>query len=207
MQTQITNWTSFDDLIQQIKTFSSSSSSDIPLEIERKWIVDHSLIEYLKMNFKVKGHYEVVQGYLSVNPEIRYHSKKLVSQNPVVTNWLTYKTDGDLSREEYMIEVSMSSALKLAKVIRDDKNIKAYRDSKFVVKDYWVFDIGDGNEVEISVVDHNKKFTYLEIEFADIASANAYKFPERIAPFIEKEVTDDPYYKMKNYWQRTRLKK
>ena len=207
MQTQITNWESFEDLIQQIKSYSAISSQEIPLEIERKWLVNDNLIDYLKLNYQVKSHYEVVIGYLSVNPEIRYHSKRLITDEPEVTNWLTYKTDGDLTREEYMVEVTMSTALKMAKIIREDKKIKPFKGSKFITKDYWVFDIGDGKELEISVVDSPMKFIYLEIEFPDVDSASSYHFPDDIDRFIEKEVTNDPYYKMKKYWSRTRLKK
>lgn len=207
MQFNCTSWNSIDELVNNIKSFSNSISSDIPTEIERKWLVDYSILEFLKTSntFKKIRHLNNIQGYLSVNPEVRYRSAKNVDTGETYT-YIAHKTDGDLAREEYELNITMASALKFAKSIRENKKIKEYRGSKFIIKDYWVFDMGDGKEIEISLVDNDKNFVYMEIEFPDITSAEAYKLPDCVAKLIKKEVTNDDSYKMKNYWKRTRLK-
>ena len=207
MQFNFTSWSSIEDLISKIKSAAHSISEEAPLEIERKWIVDYSIIEFLKTAPGVKKirHLTNLQAYLSIDPEVRYRSALDVDSGKSY-NYVSYKTNGDLSREEYELEISMPSAIKFAKVIREDKSVREYRKSKFITKDYYVFEYDDF-EFEISMVDNDRNFTYMEIEFKDIESANNYKIPELIDRFVMKEVTNDASYKMKNYWKRTRLKK
>ena len=207
MQLQCTSWDSIEDLIGKIKSAASLMQNIDTSEIERKWIVDYSLIEYLKTAPGVRKvrHLNNLQGYLSVKPEVRYRSALDVDTRETYY-YIAYKSDGDLCREEYELPVSISSALKFAKVIREDKSIREYRKSKFINKDYYVFEY-NGVEFEISIVDNDKNFTYMEIEFKDIESAISYIIPELIDKFVLKEVTSDASYKMKNYWKRTRLKK
>ena len=206
MQFSCNSWKTIDELVSNIKSFANSLSTDIPSEIERKWTVDYSILEFLKTSSNAKKirHLNNLQAYLSVNPEVRYRSAKNIDTGETY-NYISYKTDGTICREEYELDIALSSALKFAKAIRGDKKIKEYRGSKFIIKDYWVFDIGDGKEIEISLVDNDKNFVYMEIEFPDIASAEEYKIPECIAKYIKKEVTNDDSFKMKNYWKRTRL--
>ena len=207
MQLQCTSWESIDDLISKIKLTASLMIDQNNVEIERKWLVDYTLIEFFKSMSGVRlvRHLNNLQGYLSVNPEVRYRSALNVDTRETYY-YASYKTDGELSREEYEVPISITSALKFAKVIREDNSIKEYRKSKFITKDYYVF-THNGVEFEISLVDNDNKFTYMEIEFKDIESAENFEIPEFIKPFIIKEVTNDSSYKMKNYWKKTRLKK
>ena len=207
MQFQCIAWSSIEELLEKIKAASNVINSTTPLEIERKWIVDHALIDFLKENYpKNMKNRTMLQSYLSVNPEIRYRSVMSKTDSNDVKHYIAYKSDGDLVREEMEVEVSMASALKFAKAIRDDKNIKEYHGSKFITKDYYVFYIND-IKLQMSMVDDDKKFVYLEIEFPTEAAAQEFELPKEILKYIKKEVTSDASYKMKNYWKRTRVKK
>ena len=204
MEFQITAWSSIDDLISKIKSVSSCIAA--PIEIERKWIVENSIIDFFKsFGARKVRHLNNLQAYLSVDPEVRYRSARDIDTGDTY-HYIAYKSDGEMSREEYEHLITLPSALKFSKIIRDDKKIREYKGSKFINKDYYVFEYNN-IEYEISVVDDDKNFTYMEIEFADEFNANSFQIPELIKPFIIKEVTNDASYKMKNYWKRTRLKK
>lgn len=66
-----------------------------------------------------------------------------------------------------------------------------------------IMPIGD-YELTVGVVDAgaDHEFCYGEIEFLNEAEAKKFKAPE----WFGRDVTDDPYFKMKNYWKRTRAK-
>ena len=137
MEFQCTSWSSINDLISKIKSFASSISMDDTTEIERKWIVKNSIIDFLKTNPKAKKirHLNNLQGYLSIDPEVRYRSAiDIDTSTPYY--YISYKSNGDLVREEYEIPISLPTALNFAKCIRDDDSIREYHKSKFINKDY-----------------------------------------------------------------------
>ena len=69
-------------------------------------------------------------------------------------------------------------------------------------KDYKKYRLGNW-ELEVSLVDPGTEweFYYGEIEFPSEEAANAFEIPE----FLGREITYDSYYKMKNFWKRTRI--
>lgn len=198
---------SFEELANEIK--SRMPAKENSLEIERKWLIDYSLINYLstKMNLEFSAK-EVFAAYLSIEPEIRFRTMRDLKSYDI-SSYLSYKTNGELIREEYDIEISKDDVKEIANYIQDNEEINKCDKTnwKYLFKHYYKFNYGNGIEIEISVVDTDEDFTYMEIEFPDADSANSFQLPEDIATYVKSEVTSDPYYKMKNYWARTRLNK
>lgn len=208
METKLTDWETLEELKAQIV---KSAKVDETVEIERKWLIDINLIEYLNtLEWDKTTHKYVTAGYLSVDPEIRLRSLRSLSGDDIgkFRYYVSYKTSGELVREEYDVEINAFDAIKLRDRIYLDPKIHThsseYINSKLLVKDYYTFTKGDVT-IEVSVVDRDENFTYMEIEFPDVETATNYVIPEDIAKFVTKEVTNDTYYKMKNYWARTRL--
>lgn len=209
MENKLTEWNTLEELKEQIVKYAKV---DETVEIERKWLVNKDLIEYLNtLEWDKTAHKYVTAGYLSVEPEIRLRILRSLSGEDAgqFEYFTSYKTSGELVREEYDVEINCYDAVKLRDVLYLDPNIHTYSseaiNSKLIVKDYYTFTKGDIT-IEVSIVDRDENFTYMEIEFPDIESASNYVLPEGIAKFVTREATDDPYYKMKNYWARTRLK-
>lgn len=203
----IREWSSNDDLLNKIKSISINQNSDeIPHEIERKWLVNQQIIYFLTAVKNISHkHTFMTQGYLSVDPEIRYRTNKEMKENSEIEHFLSYKTDGELIREEYEFQITPESGKIFEGLINNDKNIKLYNGNKFIIKDYYEVYYADNIKFQISVVDNRRDFVYLEIEFPDADSANRYNFADDIQPFIIREVTSEKKYKMKNYWAQTRL--
>lgn len=164
------------------------------MEIERKFLLsklpsmaDIPLVE----------HHVTDRVYLSVTHKA---DGKEIEQEVRVTHWvndperfdrITFKSGGNLCREEYEANVKPSFyALVASHYIR--KSIYPIR------KDLYT-DPATG--VDFSVVDHGA-FIYAEKEFESEVEARDWKWPY---PDVEvTEITDDPEYKMANYWCKSR---
>ena len=72
----------------------------------------------------------------------------------------------------------------------------------FISKDYRVYRLPGGLELECSLVDEgtDTAFLYAEIEFPSVEAAKA--FPP--LPLFKQEVTENPAYRMNRYWKDTR---
>lgn len=161
------------------------------MEIERKWLVSRFPENvHLKINSKVK----MEQIYISTEPEVRLRKRRPDGDYPRgIPYRIAVKGEGTIARPEFQSEIDgafyddMVEHLQLAPI------------RKYIVN----YDDGNGHEISIACVDDD--WYYAEVEFDSIEEALDYKFPW---PEIEiADVTDDPNYKMKNYWKRTRLKK
>ena len=156
------------------------------LEIERKFLVDG-----FPENLELLSEVYIEQGYVSFEPEVRIR-KAVVLDTGVEEYYLTIKGDGDLARREIETEISRE-------FYADTANFLGVN---VVRKDYKKYKLGQW-ELEVSLVDVGTdwEFYYAEIEFPTEEAANAFEFPE----YLGKEITYDSYYKMKNFWKRTRL--
>lgn len=156
------------------------------MEIERKW-----LLRILPMKVS-DAKYWVDQFYLSTEPEIRlkrcYPNSNYANKPPF---YMTIKSDGNLSREEIETPVTEEFYYQALDFVNQEP----------IFKNCLVYYI-DGHKVEIAVILNDEKFIYAEVEFESEEEANAYQFPW--PDLVEKEVTNDPEYKMKNYWKRIR---
>ena len=149
------------------------------MEIERKWILNRVPTE-----FKQIVHTQTEQLYLSTSPEVHLRYDP-TSPYPFR---LTIKGEGTLTREEIQEEVSEDFF----------NEVKKFVGKSPIKKDYYFFNRG-GYPLEVSIVDDGA-FIYAEIEFETEEQARNYQLP--IGDAVE--VTDNPEYKMKNYWLRTR---
>lgn len=148
------------------------------MEIERKFLMDKA------PNLPVTDYGLVHQGYLSFNPEIRIRRFK---KDNKFGYKLTIKGNGGLSREEIQFTLKEYEFYTLAGLINHN----------FVIKDFTEYQLPTGEKLEFSNVDMGA-FCYAEIEFPTVEAAQAFNPPS----FFGKEVTEDQYYKMKNYYQR-----
>ena len=152
------------------------------MEIERKW-----LLRQLPL-LKPESEKWVNQFYLSTEPEIRLRSARYLNAPGTWEYFITIKGDGDLTREE--IESTIDGRFYLLAL--DMYNCQE------IYKRFLIYTVND-KKVEVSVVLNQPNFIYAEVEFASEEEANAYEFPWQ--DIVEKEVTYDSEYKMKNYWQ------
>lgn len=156
-------------------------------EIERKWLlktIPSMVLEGIRS--------EVVTYYLSVDPEVRIRKRKLEGSNEYEYFLLDIKSDGTISRDEVTIKLNEAQFDQLAKMVGKDA----------IIKDYYLLDIQNGYKLELTVVDpgSDTEFIYCEVEFEEEEDAARF-----LLPFEGEEVTSNSYWKMKNYWKRTRL--
>lgn len=149
------------------------------MEIERKW-----LLKELPKEFKELSHLQIEQIYISTDPEIRLRK----NINAIKPYKLTVKGEGLLSREE--IETHVTQAFY--------EEIERFIGKPAIKKDFYIYNC-EGYKLEVSIVDGGK-FIYAEVEFDSEEQANNY-----VLPILDAvEVTENPEYKMKNYWTNTR---
>lgn len=153
------------------------------MEIERKW-----LLKKIPKHFP-SGHYNIEQFYLTTNPELRFR-KKIDLYNNEISYKLTVKSEGDIIREENEMNISENIYETFKKLVN----------KPVIFKDYYTFWYNN-HKIEISQVDND--FIYAEIEFNSIEEATAFKWYEDYFGYAE-DITYNPNYKMKNYWNKTR---
>lgn len=154
-------------------------------EIERKFLID-SFPSSLPLNRTC----QVYQAYLSLEPEVRI--RRYVKDGLDAAYLLTIKSGNGLVRREVEFEISREQFYALAEMIP----------APFVSKDFRVYQLPDGLELECSLVDAGTRseFMYAEIEFPSEEAAARFT----PLPFLKQEITENPTYRMKNYWQSTR---
>ena len=214
------NWRNGSQLLENLlDPRIAAPLSESGTEIERKWLLQQYLTDtggYLDI-FKIEGaivrrHIRVRQWYLSVEPELRFRENveyfkdeygKLVAQRPQY--YLAHKSNGDMARKEIEIEVNRETAIKIFAYLNSRASINI--EQLAVTKDFYVFTIaGTPQTFEYSLVDMNSvsKFGYLEVEFISVEEAEAFTLPIEVGKLIDREITKEKNYKMKNYWAMTR---
>ena len=171
------------------------------MEIERQWLMDKSVLE--RPEVKNSDYVaQITQMYGQLNPEIRIRSKKYIVHegwriNLAENYYLTLKSDGNLSRIEVEKTIAYNDFLDLKKLFNITQDP--------ITKTLWSVVLPGGQVLEVNLVDEGKptEFVYAEIEFDDAHEAKYFETPD----WFGKEVTYDDYYKMKNFWDRTRLNK
>jgi CYTH domain-containing protein len=184
-ETDVLSGLSCDDFRLRIKRYLTLLRvNESGIEIERKWI-----LKEVPSHLKLLSTGTVEQTYLSVDVDVRI--RKLESEFST-SCFMDVKGKGGLVREEVTKKISLSEYDRIRKIV--EKNP--------ITKEYYRFDIGLNNVLEVSVVDPGteKSFIYAEIEFDNQKMAEKYNLP--IPGAID--VTCDPEFKMKNYWSKTR---
>ena len=155
-------------------------------EIERKF-----LINSFPDSLPLKEEFQVYQAYLSIDPEVRIRRNVVNGQDKAY--YLAIKSGGKLVRKEIELHITKEQFYALAEIV----------EHPFVLKDFRIYQLTDELDLECSLVDKgsNTEFMYAEIEFPSVDAAQSFQ----PLPIFIQDVTDNPAYKMKNYWRRTRL--
>jgi CYTH domain-containing protein len=139
----------------------------------------------------------VTQGYLSIDPEVRVRSHRILNGggSGLAPYTLSIKGNGTLTRKE--IETVISEEVFEA--------VTEFIGHPLIHKTYYQY-MHEGRVVEVSEVDVGlpHAFVYAEVEFKTEEEATAYEWP---FGGLIRDVTYDPLFKMKNYWRDTRLNK
>ena len=154
-------------------------------EIERKFLIDAFPDDLPLLHIQ-----QVYQAYLSLDPEVRLRRAEQDGQDAARS--LNIKSGSGLVRREVRIDLSREQFDALAELIPQP----------FISKDYRVYRLPGGLELECSLVDEgtDTAFLYAEIEFPSVEAAKA--FPP--LPLFKQEVTENPAYRMNRYWKDTR---
>ena len=157
------------------------------MEIERKW---HML---RAPELPALTHTMMYQSYLSLTPQLRIRKYADLMHGAPDTFDLTVKSEGILAREEIIKPLT-----------EEEYNILLAMAGDYppIVKDHRTYD-WQGHTLEYSTVDADggAGFTYAEVEFPDLAAAEAFQAPA----WFGEETTEKPAYRMKSYWRDTRL--
>lgn len=155
------------------------------MEIERKWL--------LRRMPTVKPDSEcwMEQFYISFEPEIRLRRISLKNDpNSTSSHIMTLKGQGDLSRIETEAAVSKEFYLTALDLVNCEP----------IQKNYVAYMVGAHKVEVINIVLSKESFVYAEVEFETEEEAKNYNFPW--PELVEREVTYDPNYKMKNIWKQ-----
>lgn len=170
----------------------------VAVEIERKFLVKRfpDLEELDKaLGLKLLSEHVIEQSYVCWDDvEVRLRKKEPVKDGSKKYS-LSAKDDGDIKRSEVTIYLVEKDYLALMGVVKGEPITKLYR--RYLM--------GGGKILEISVVDKGKntEFMYGEIEFENVDEAEGFDL-KILGDLVEKDVTFEDEWKMKNYWGRTR---
>ena len=168
------------------------------IEIEKKWLLK-------RMPACVPlGTSEGFQSYPSVDPAIRVGRKVCHDTSEY---YLTLKGKGSISRAEFELPISKEDYDNIChellfgmKPIHKENHyysLDSFCDSNILAD--------PDEQLRIDVVDRGatSEFIYAEVEFKSVDDARAFEFPFPECEAVD--VTDNPKWKMSNYWERTRL--
>lgn len=129
------------------------------MEIERKFLIQ---IQRLPENLQDFPFHQIEQGYLCTEPVVRIRRQD-------DEYYLTYKSKGLLSREEYNLLLTKEAYL----------HLKPKADGLVISKTRYLIPEKDGLTIELDVFHNEYKGLLLaEVEFPSEEAANAYVPPE-----------------------------
>ena len=141
------------------------------MEIERKF-----LVEKIPDLTNVKAIY-IEQGYLSFSPEVRIRKKDKKF-------YMTVKSDGDIAREEYEVEISQNTYEELSSQVK----------GLVLKKRRYEIPLNKVDVAELDIYENFEDLKLVEVEFIDIDSANNFVVP----CWFGNEVTRDKEFRNKN---------
>jgi adenylate cyclase len=143
----------------------------VQMEIERKF-----LVEKIPDLTNLQAIY-IEQSYLSFSPEVRIRKK----DNKF---YMTVKSEGDIAREEYEIEISKSTYEELSSQVK----------GLVIKKRRYEIPLNEANVAELDIYENLEELTLVEVEFIDIDSANNFEIPL----WFGNEVTRDKEFRNKH---------
>ncbi len=156
-------------------------------EIERKFLID-AFPEHLPLIEEAT----VWQGYIASAPVVRIRKKKT---DETVSYRLCFKSAGTLVRTEVEMDLTEEKF----------EALTALLEVPLIRKDFRVYRLDDGRQLECSLVDSGAPtaFYYAEVEFDSEEEAHAFVPPA----FLGVEKTEDPAFTMSRYWERKKAAK
>ena len=154
------------------------------MEIERKF-----KIEKFPDQLPLEYHGFVEQGYLCTEPTVRIRRSTASPETPEPLNCkICIKSKGTLVREEIETPITSDQFDRLAAMLP----------RKPVTKDFRVFSLPGGLQLEVSLVDEGEptSFMYAEVEFDSVEAAEAFVPPD----YLGDELTYVPGASMSEYW-------
>lgn len=143
------------------------------MEIERKF-----LIKELPKDLERFPHADICQAYLNTEPVLRIRRQADKYS-------FTYKGEGLLAREEYNLPLNEKSF----------HHLLAKADGAIIKKTRYNIPLkGTDLSIELDMFTSPKEFAMAEVEFPDIASANAFTPPA----WFGEDVTQNPAYHNSN---------
>ena len=151
-------------------------------EIERKWLVRN-----FPNDLKLIEESIIYQTYLSTEPEIRISKKEIAPNFDIPKCKMTIKGNGNLTRTEIEFPLTFNQYIEL---MLEYKLL-----SSIIFKDCKIYEI-DKYKLYVSKVDN--LFYYAEVEFDSEEEAKQFDLSRYIKNSCE--VTEEPLFKMKQYW-------
>lgn len=146
------------------------------MEIERKFLVDESQIDYRSYPHKI-----LKQGYLSTDPVVRVRKED-------DEYYMTYKGKGLLAREEYNLPLNEASF----------EHLLAKADGNIISKTRYLIPYGK-YMIELDVFDEPiKPLVLAEVEFPSLEEAETFVAPK----WFGEDVTQNPAYQNANMSKR-----
>lgn len=141
------------------------------MEIERKWLIKKEKLPQKLHTFPCR---RIEQGYLCTEPVVRIRRQD-------DDYYLTYKSKGLLSREEYNLPLTQEAY----------EHLKPKADGIVLTKDRYVIPERDGLFIELDVFhDAYEGLLLAEVEFSSEEAAKAYEAPA----WFGEEVTYSSQY-------------
>ncbi len=139
------------------------------MEIERKY-----LVERLPEALTSYPFHNIEQAYLCTDPVVRIRRQD-------ETYFLTYKSKGMLSREEYNLPLTLEAY----------EHLKTKADGTIITKKRYLLPLSDGLTIELDLFSGTFEGLVLaEVEFPDLDSANSFTPPD----WFSEDVTFRPEY-------------
>ncbi|MEG2038121.1 MAG: hypothetical protein RRZ73_00190 [Oscillospiraceae bacterium] len=151
------------------------------MEIERKFLIN----KFPQLPLITQAFME--QGYISTEPVVRIRSKQTDDGTSYI---LCFKGKGTLVRQE--IETEITEEL--------FKQLKEFIGIPLIKKDWRLYSLDNGLELEVSCVDKGEstEFFYAEVEFESVEQAMKFVPPV----YLGKEVTEDTSFTMRSFWEK-----
>ena len=142
------------------------------MEIERKFLVKDL------PNLDNYPHKDIVQGYISFNPEIRIRKAN-------DKYYLTTKSDGTITREEKETEINLTTYLTLLKIAK----------GRIISKTRYFIPLADSLTAELDIYHEELEgLVTVEVEFLNLEDAQDFTIPT----WFLTDITEDKRYKNKN---------
>lgn len=139
------------------------------MEIERKF-----LIHRLPDNYNSYPYHKIEQGYLSTSPVVRIRKED-------EQYYLTYKSSGLLSREEYNLPLTEESY----------EHLKKKSDGYLITKTRFLIPYLNHYTIELDIFEGvHSGLIIAEVEFSSEEEAMSFQIPD----WFQKDVTSNPRY-------------